>query len=154
MKPALQVQFDTCVFAVESDELLLGQSRHRPRSPLDMNLPASHAAHASASGMYPALHTQSVDALLAAGEVEKLGHAAQATLSTTEPPAEYELAAHCWHEPACGVKPAWHTQAAKDVEFVEFGRLELFPGHGTQSALPTCGLYVPARHGAQVPFDW
>lgn len=95
VKPALHVQFDTCVFAVESDELLLGQSRHRPRSPLDMNLPASHAAHASPLGMYPASHTQSVDALLAAGEVEKLGHAVQAALSTTEPPAEYESAAHC-----------------------------------------------------------
>lgn len=94
VKPALQVQFDTCVFAVESEKLLLGQSRHS-WSPLCMNLPAAHAAQASPLGMYPASQTQSVDALLAAGEVEKLGHAVQAALSTTEPPAEYESAAHC-----------------------------------------------------------
>ena len=68
-----------------------GHVAHPPAPVTAVYLPAAHALHASPSeaAVYPATHTQSVNASLSAAELVCSGHAAQLPVSAMYHPASH-----------------------------------------------------------------
>ena len=94
--------------------------------------PATHAVQVPPSGpVWPLLHRQSDNVLLAAGDAEFAGH-----VSHTEPPAEYLPASHGTH--------VERDVAALADEYVPAPQL-------VHSPSPCLSLYVPGLQLAHVP---
>ena len=105
-----------------------------PADPLsDLYLPAVHASQAPPSTReYPALHWQSSTALLEFDEWEFGGHGRQREAFADE------------------YLPAVHATQLSTFDPI---LSENVPGgHRSQSAEPTCSLYLPAAHARQIPF--
>jgi hypothetical protein len=123
-----------------ADSSLAGHVSHPAVPTALLNVPASHAAHATPSeaAVYPATQVQFANSVLPSDELVFEGHAPQ---SADPAVALYDPARHTAHTPASAtVNPAehWHS-ALPDKDSALAGQV-------SHPAVPTALLNVPAVH--------
>ena len=144
MYPILHVQSVTASLPA-AEMVLAGHAKQSPDPIAVLYVPASHATHATPSdcAVYPAMHTQSVSALLPGAETVLAGHAEQLPVPVA---ALYVPASHAKHSTPfdVAVYPATHVQSVSAplpaAELVLAGHVVMVvpPGH-----------HDPASHVAQ-----
>ena len=130
------------------DTVLTPHDVHAALPAVSLYVPVPHCSHSDVvlSGVNPALHTQAVTSVLAAGDVESLGQSSQAALPRA---ALYVPGLHSAHGPPSGPeKPALQTHAVAAV--LPAGDV-LEARHPPHAALPACSLYVPTAHSVHAP---
>jgi len=149
---ASHAQADVCPLLPVAEIECKGHATQLPDPTTLLNVPASHAAHATPSeaAVYPGRHAQSVSSMLPAAEMVFAGHAAQLSNPSV---SLYVPAKHATHAPPSAsvnpaVYPGRHAQSARSV--LPTADAECV-GQAAQVSDPAVAVYVPATHAAQLP---
>lgn len=165
MKPALQTQKSTVgdpgpddvssghathvsddIAPVASEYVSLGHSSHAPGPLSALYDPARHASHSPPFGpVKPALHSQSVKAVLPGLESALTGHV---SVHGEVPPTALNLpGSQSSHSPPSGPKePGLQVVRHSSADVLPGGDVESASGHWLQSPSPMPSLYLPLSH--------